>query len=99
MASATPAQLMSGQSNMERIAQPAIPEINTLNPDMLGGSGVEGAIQPAISEINTNDRSEEPLIDLGDRNAQHRQKWPGPGIEPPVLGLPRLLSKHAREPS
>jgi hypothetical protein len=97
MASATPAQLMSGQSNMERIAQPAIPEINTLNP---GGSGVEGVIQPAISEINTNDRSEEePLIDLGDRNAQHRPKWPGPGIESPILGLPRLLSKHAREPS
>lgn len=84
---------------MERIAQPAIPEINTLNPEMFGGSGVEGVIQPGISEINTNDRSEEPPIDLGDREAQHPPKWPGPGIESPILGLPRLLSKHAREPS
>ena len=58
---------------------------------------MQAIVQPVIPEGNTNDRSEEPLIDLGDSDAEHRPRWPGPSIESPVLVPPRLRSKRARD--
>ena len=65
--------------------------------DLVRQGSTQGIVQPVIPEGNTNDRSEEPLIDLGDSEAEHLSRWPGPSIESPVLVLPRLRSKRARD--
>jgi hypothetical protein len=61
------------------------------NPDMLGQSSMEAVIH----EGTANDWSEEPIIDLGDGDAEHPARRPSPGIESPIS----TPSQHSRSSS
>lgn len=80
--------------SMEDIVAPAVPiaDSDALDLDLFGRS-TEGIAQPAIYEVKSDDGSEEPLIELGDDDAEQRARRPG---QSPVLVLPRLRSKRAR---
>ena len=67
------------------------------NADMFWPSSMTGNVQPTITKGNTDDKSEEPIIDLGDSDAEaeeHRASRPDSGIESPI----QMPLQHSHSP-